>query len=218
MLRPASSSVDSRQLRQWQSRMKPILFYDTETTGLPDFQAPSEAPHQPHIVQLAAVLVEPDTRKALSSLNVVIRPEGWTIPAGVAAIHGITTEIAQDVGIPEGVALSAFLEMWNGRQRVAHNEPFDARVIRIAMLRFCGGYDADVWKQGPSQCTARMAAPICKIPPTERMVAAGRGHFKTANLTEAFRYFTGNDLEGAHNAMSDVNACIAIYFSIKDSA
>ena len=38
--------------------MNLALFYDTETTGLPDFKAPSEAQHQPHIVQLAALLVD----------------------------------------------------------------------------------------------------------------------------------------------------------------
>jgi len=32
-----------------------ILFYDTETTGLPDFKAPSDAPHQPRIIQLAVI-------------------------------------------------------------------------------------------------------------------------------------------------------------------
>lgn len=84
--------------------MKPLFFYDTETTGLPDFKAPSEAPQQPHIIQLAAILVNPETRKTISSMDVIIRPNGWTIPDDIAKIHGITTEHAMDVGIPESLA------------------------------------------------------------------------------------------------------------------
>lgn len=34
-----------------------VLFYDTETSGMPLFDQPSSDPRQPHIVQLAAALV-----------------------------------------------------------------------------------------------------------------------------------------------------------------
>lgn len=191
-----------------------ILFYDTETTSLPDFGAPSEASHQPHIVQLAAAVVDIETRKVLSSLDLMIRPNGWTVPDEASAIHGITTEMAGDIGIPEDVALGAFLEMWRGKLRVGHNESFDARIVRIAMKRY-GDLGADAWKAGNAECTARLATPICRLTPTERMLAVGRTHYKTANLTEAYRYFTGLDLENAHSAMADVQACMAVYFAIK---
>lgn len=198
--------------------MNPILFYDTETTGLPDFKAPSEAAHQPHIVQIAAAVVDAETRQVLSSLDLMIRPNGWTIPDEVSAIHGITTEMAGDIGIPEDIALSAFLEMWRGvNLRVGHNESFDARIVRIAMMRY-GDLAADEWKAGKAECTARLATPICKIPPTDRMLAVGRTHHKTATLTEAYRHFTGLELENAHSAMADVKACMAVYFAIKDMA
>jgi DNA polymerase III epsilon subunit-like protein len=89
--------------------MKLALFYDTETTGLPLFKAPSEHPDQPHIVQLAACLVDLDTRNTIASMDVVVRPRGWTIPDDVAAIHGITTAHALDVGIPEEMAIDMLM-------------------------------------------------------------------------------------------------------------
>lgn len=191
------------------------LFFDTETTGLPDFKAPSESAHQPHIVQLAALLVDMDTRETIQSMDVIIRPDGWTIPNEVAAVHGITTEHAIDVGIPESLAISMFMELWAGRTRVAHNQQFDARIVRIALMRFQGEDSADVWKSGPAECTATMATPICQLPPTAKMVRAGFNKFKTPNLGEAYRHFTGNELVNAHSAMADVLACRDVYFAIK---
>ena len=203
--------------------MNLAIFYDSETTGLPDFKAPSEAPHQPHIVQLAALLVDLDTRQTISSMDVIIRPNGWTIPADVATVHGITTEHAEAGGIEEKTALDMFMALWAGpgRLRIAHNEPFDARIIRIALKRFFDTPDevlpmSKEWKEGRADCTAKLATPICQIPQTEKMIRAVFNKFKTANLAEAYRHFTGMELENAHNAMVDVMACRDVYFAIKD--
>lgn len=201
--------------------MKPAIFYDTETTGLPLFSEPSEHPGQPHIVQLAAVLADLDTRQTIASMDVIIRPDGWAIPEEVSAIHGITTEHAMDVGIPETMAVDMFMSLWAGRLRIAHNESFDARIIRIAQHRFPDTFpdpQCDYWKNGASACTAKMATPILNLPPTEKMIAAGRNHAKTANLGEAYRYFTGTELQNAHSAMADVLGCMAVYFAIQDRA
>lgn len=191
------------------------LFFDTETTGLPDFKAPSESAHQPHIVQLAALLVDMDTRETIQSMDVIIRPGGWTIPDEVAAVHGITTQHALDVGIPESMAVSMFMELWSGRNRVAHNQQFDARIVRIALMRYVDTEAADIWKEGAAECTAIMATPVCQLPPTAKMVRAGFNKFKTPNLGEAYRHFTGNELVNAHSAMADVMACRDVYFAIK---
>lgn len=195
--------------------MNIALVYDTETTGLPLFKEPSEHPGQPHIVQLGAVLVDLDTWQILSTLDVMVRPEGWTIPEEVSKIHGITTEMAGDLGVPESLAAEMLLDMWRGRLRIAHNEPFDARIVRIACMRHFEPTQADAWKEGVAECTANLATPIVKIPPTERMKAAGFTKFKTANLGEAFKHFTGRELVGAHSALVDVRACLDVYRAIK---
>ena len=196
-----------------------ILAYDTETSGLPLFREPSDSPGQPHIVQLAAALVNTDTREIVQSLDVIIRPDGWEIPDEVAAIHGITTEKAQDVGISEETALSAFLDLWACRPRVAHNETFDQRVIRIAIKRFFGvvaDTRCDLWREAPVECTARLSTSIVNLPPTEKMKRAGRNHPKTPKLSEAYEHFTGRPLENAHSAMADVLGCLEVYWAIKD--
>lgn len=200
--------------------MNPALFFDTETTGLPLFEQPSEDPRQPHIVQLAACLVDLDTRDTIASIDVIVRPDGWTIPDETASVHGITTDHAQRFGVSEWMAVGMLLELWNEaepRARIAHNETFDARILRIALMRYADAGLADRWKAAPAKCTAKMATPVMKLPPTERMRAAGRNHFKTPNLGEAYQFFTGMQLAGAHRAMVDVQACMAIFFAMQDA-
>ena len=198
--------------------MKLALFYDTETQGLPNFKEPSEHPSQPHIVQLAACLVDIDTQNTIASMDVIVRPDGWVIPAEVTAIHGITTEHAMDVGVSETAALDMFLQLWSGRLRIGHNQSFDARIIRIAQMRHGFSQESqESWHGGQAQCTQILATPIVKAPPTEKMLAVGRKHFKSANLGEAYQHFMGKSLEKAHSAMADVQGCMAVYFAIQDA-
>lgn len=195
------------------------IFYDFETSGLPLFDQPSDDPGQPHIVQVGAQLVNLDTRVVVQSLDVIVRPNGWSIPDEVSAIHGITTEMAMDLGVSEELAAEMLLELWKPsapRLRIGHNEPFDARIMRIALKRFFDDPTADGWKAGSAQCTQKLSTPILKLPPTEKMRAAGRGHYKSANLREAYEFFTGQKLTGAHNAMVDVDGCKTVYFAIQD--
>lgn len=194
------------------------LVFDTETTGLPLFKEPSEDPRQPHIVQLAASLVDEDTRTEVAAIDVIIRPDGWTIPDDVAKVHGITTEIALARGIDEAVALTAFYQLWlqaNGG-RIAHNQQFDERIVRIGLLRYMGEKHAETWKAGASECTAILATPIMNLPSTAKMLAAGFNKPKTPNLGEAVQFFTGRPLVNAHSARADVDGCAAVYWAIQD--
>lgn len=195
--------------------MNRVVFYDTETTGLPLWNQPSEHPDQPHIVQLGACLVDVDTRKVLATIDVMCKPDGWLIPDDVAAIHGITTEMAGDLGVPESLAVEMLLDLVGERTRIGHNEPFDARMVRIACMRHFEPSQADAWKAGDAECTQKMATPILRIPPTDRMKAAGFTKFKTANLREAVLHFTGRPLENAHSALADVHGCMDVWFAIR---
>lgn len=199
------------------------LFYDTETTGLPLFHEPSEDPRQPHIVQLGALLVDLDSRKVLASLDLTVCPQGaWEIPEEVAKIHGITTAHAESCGVPELDVIQLLGKIWQRADiRIGHNESFDARIVRIALKRHHHEFqviDPDLWKAGKAECTQRLATPILKLPPTDKMKAVGRLHHKSANLREAYRHFFGVDFVGAHSAMADAQACFEVYTAIKAAA
>lgn len=197
--------------------MKPILIYDTETNGLPLWDKPSEHPGQPHITQLAAELFDPESGRTLAFMDMLVEPQGWKIPEELEKLTGITNDIAMRFGQPVSRVLGSFMHMWKRADvRVAHNESFDARMVRIELFRQLD-HDAtthDEWKKGPAFCTQSNSTTILNLPPTAKMVAAGRNHAKSPNLGEAYQFFTGKKLEGAHNAAVDLAACKAVYFGI----
>lgn len=198
------------------------LFFDTETTGFPLFSEPSDDPRQPHIVQLGALLVDLNTREILDGLDVIVRPDGWEIPPQASDVHGITTEYALEHGIPERDAISMLLAMWGANSsvlRIGFNEPFDARILRIGLFRHFDEEGADHWKAGSAHDVMKVVTPICKLPPTPRMVAARRGgQFKQPKLTEAHQHFFGEPLVGAHSALIDAAATMRIHFHVEDMA
>lgn len=177
------------------------LFYDTETTGIPDWSNPSDAPHQPHLVELAAIAVCPNTREIVHSMSVIVRPDGWAIPADTTAIHGITTERALDVGIPEAEAVSMLLVMAGAcDRRVGFSEQFDARMLRIALKRYRPEH-VDPWKAFPAECAMRQ---------TQKAFGG-----KWSTLGDAYQRACGKTLEGAHSAYADTVATAALYWALQ---
>lgn len=193
-----------------------LMFFDTETTGLPDWRAPSSAPTQPHLVQLALVTMN-DEGQEVNAVSVLVKPNGWTISAEVTAIHGISHERAMDEGIDEGLAVQMFLlGQGQARTRIAHNESFDRRIMRIAMLRLGLQRDfVEMIENRPSFCTMNTAKSIMAMAPTDRMLSAGIRGAKPPKLEECIRHFFGEGLEGAHDALVDARACARVYFALK---
>lgn len=180
--------------------------FDSETSGMPDWKNPSEAGHQPHIVEIASLLCDAEGN-VIDRYQAIVRPAGWEITPENAAIHGITHEMAMDVGIPEIEALEGFLAIHaRADLRVAHNINFDDRIIRIALKRYHGAAIADAYKaSGEKYCTCINArAPVgLKKPPT---------------LAEAYKHFFKEDLVEAHRAMPDARACARVYFALQGVA
>ena len=190
-----------------------FLAFDVETTGLIDFNADLLAPHQPRIVQLAAILCEEDGT-VIDEMNVIIKPDGWTVPEEVQKIHGITTERCEAEGIPMPEALARFNAMKaQAGARLAYNISFDKRLL----AREAGAYGIEHNSEGiESFCVMQMARPVCNEAPTNKMMAAGKKANKAPKLREAYQHFFGRDFEGAHDAMADVRACKDIFFKIRE--
>jgi DNA polymerase-3 subunit epsilon len=187
------------------------LFFDTETTGLADCKMPAEWEGQPRVCQLGAILTD-DSGRVKAESNLLIKPDGWAIPAEASAIHGISQEDAENYGLPIKTALAIFSRLVSKSYAVvAHNTRFDLFLLEVE----CSRLSANLNLPKQYHCTMEESRDILKLPPTKRMTDLGMTKFKNPSLQEAYRHFFGREFEGAHDAMADVRACKDVFFALK---
>lgn len=183
------------------------LFFDTETTGLPRrWNAPvTDVDNWPRLVQLAWICYD-DQGERLESRNAVIKPEGFTIPAEVARIHGITQQLA----LEKGENLETVLEEFSGKideaqALVGHNISFDECIVgaEFERLRMMTSLFLK-----PKYCTMKTATDYCKLP-------AKKG-FKAPKLSELHQALFGTGFEHAHDALADVEATARCFWKLKE--
>lgn len=183
-----------------------IIFFDTETTGLPlDYNAPSsKLDNWPRLVQLAWIVSDCDGN-VISSENHIIIPNGFEIPSISASIHGITTEIAKSKGEKLVDVIDKFLGVLQNATAIAgHNISFDQHIVEAEIIR-CGR--SNILKSLPAYCTMKMSANYCNILNSNKEV-------KWPTLQELFFKLYGEKFEGAHNAMADIKATYRCFFTL----
>ena len=79
--------------------MKKILFFDTETAGLPyNYNAPiTDSNNWPRLVQLGWIVCNING-ETIKEQNYIIYPNDFTIPQEAVEVHGITTQKAINEG------------------------------------------------------------------------------------------------------------------------
>jgi DNA polymerase III epsilon subunit-like protein len=182
------------------------LFFDTETTGLPrSWSAPvTDVDNWPRLVQLAWIMYDEDG-KEVSSANKIIRPEGYTIPADSARIHGITTERALAEGVPLLGVLESFRDkIGESAYLVAHNIDFDEKIMGAEFIRAAVAHE---FQKKKKICTMKSTVNFCAIP-------SSRG-FKWPQLTELHKKLFGVPFEDAHDASVDIAATARCFWELK---
>jgi DNA polymerase-3 subunit epsilon len=175
-------------------------FFDTETTGIPDYNKDLTDVAQPHIVQLALLLADEDGREVAVWKRAII-PEGYSIDEGGKAyqINKIGNSLVNKYGVSLKSALAMLYHFESlAELKIAHNYRFDGFLLKCAHAR------AGVEPINPAidrYCTMKAIADI-------------RGT-KFPKLSEIYKEITGRDLEGAHDALADVRACKDVFFWIK---
>lgn len=178
-----------------------VLFFDTETTGLPPKHAKWDIDFMefPHVVQLAWVY-------GCREESHIIRPDGWVIPEETVEVHGITNEYAMEHGEPFAGVVDMFIQDCHDAGLICgHNIYFDTSVIKANILRELGReyYDANDVEQALHK-TKR----IDTMKATNNWVDArtASGMKKWPKLCELYsRCFPGETFP-AHDALEDTKA------------
>jgi len=195
--------------------MTAVLGFDTETTGFPNMDLPPDDPAQPWPVQIAAVMMD-ENANVQSSINFLVNP-GVPIEAGALAAHGITQERVHRFGVKPITAVTMLYSMIaRSDVLVGHNIGFDVNIVKMAKLRLGISHANDLFDGREHFCTQRNSADIVNLPPTDKMVLAGLHQTpKVPKLAEAYQFFFGEQIVGAHDALNDTMAALRIYFEIK---
>lgn len=178
-----------------------VLFFDTETTGIPDRSAKwdSDFMDYPHVVQMAWL-------HGCKVETHIIRPDGWEIPQETVDVHGITTEYALEHGEPFASVVDMFIQDCHDAGLICgHNIHFDTSIIKANILRELGReyYDAN-----DVETALYKGKRIDTMRPTMKWVDArmANGRLKFPNLPELYsRCFPGETFP-AHDALADVKA------------
>lgn len=184
------------------------LIFDTETTGLPrNFNAPiTDTDNWPRCIQIAWQLHD-DMGRLLEHQDYLVQPEGFNIPYDAERIHGISTELAQEQGIPLAEVLEKFKEVLaKAKFVVGQNIGFDLNIMGCELYRF--GQENLLADMPVLDTCTEVTAELLKIP-------GGRGgKFKLPNLTELHQYLFGVPFAEAHNATADVEATTRCFLEL----
>lgn len=194
-----------------------ITFFDTETTGITEYEWPLDDSRQPHVLQFAATWTD-DMGKPIGKFSTLVTlPPGVEVPEEAFKVHGISAKDTHLSGLPIKTVLGVFYRLAAMSDRVvAHNAKFDRRMMEVEWWRLRTG-NAGLGDHIPDakwHCTAEQATPILKIPPTKKMIRAGFYKNKTPNLAECVKHFFNEGLDGAHDALVDVLACQRVFFAM----
>ena len=184
------------------------LIFDTETTGLPKrWNAPiTDVDNWPRCIQIAWQLHD-ELGNCIEHQDYLIRPDGFNIPYDAEKIHGISTELATEQGLP----LSEVLELFNTALSkttfvVGQNLGFDLNIMGCEFHRL---QVTTPLNELPvlDTCTEKTAA-LCQIP-------GGRGgKFKLPTLTELHQFLFHKPFGEAHNATADVEATTRCFLEL----
>lgn len=171
------------------------LVFDTETTGWPSEKSPCG------IVQIAAILQRLDgSKRVLGEINFIVKPTRPITP-GAQEVHGISLELAERFGMTNTAAEIDFIQLAQKADvLIAHNIDFDMKAVRDAWPH---AYEVLLGKQ--QYCTMKEGLQF-DIP------KAHAGSSKYPKLSDAYRFFKGVELDGAHDAMIDARACRDVFF------
>ena len=182
-----------------------ITFIDTETTGFPKRGVTLDK--QPWVLQLGLITTNEWLRPMFTYCAVIDIPQDAEIPEAAAEIHGIRRIHLDEFGVsPRSITNFYCQVVARADLVVMHNLSYDTTMMKIMAERF--GLDVPNFN---SLCTMLTATDVLELP--------GRypGKYKWPKLEEAFKYFVGADMPGAHDALADVRGTIEVFRGLLDA-
>lgn len=157
-----------------------IAWIDTETTGTDD--------QKDRIVQFAGFVTDLQGNILIEPMEVLINP-GIPIPAESTEVHGITDEMVANASSFREEALGIF-SFLNGRHIGGYNALFDIKITQAELDREKLEWDVD---------------DVMIFDPLRALTV-----LEPRDQSSMYKYYTGKELQGAHDAKTDILATFEI--------
>src|SRR5690606_31519758 len=137
----------------------------------------------------------------------LIKPDGFNIPYDSEKIHGISTALAENEGVPLVDVLDKFnAALAKAKFVVGQNIGFDINIMGSELYRY--EVNSPLADMPVLDTCTEITAELLKLP-------GGRGgRYKLPNLTELHNYLFGVPFAEAHNATADVEATTRCFFEL----
>jgi len=175
-----------------------FLLFDTETSGLYNYDLPSNHKDQPYLLQIAYQVITDDPWVIQKETNKIIYYENICIPEETQNVHGINPEICKNKGIDPKIVLQELIDdvnNFNVNMLVAHNIRFDYEVLKSALIR--NEMSLDSIKDTELFCTSDGFKNVTKL-------LMGNGKYKRPSLQELHYHLFHDTFDDGHDAMQDV--------------
>jgi len=208
-----------------------VLFFDTETTGLPASKiiSPDTLHLWPHIVQFSYIIYDTELDTIVEMFDYVVKmKKDIIIPEDSIKIHGVTNEMSTRIGVPiEEILNKFFYYLKTVDEVVGHNVSFDINIIRVELLRLIYSTHEQVPKNEITiqkynlhsitnyknvYCTMQESIDLCSI----QMVSKyGKSYLKFPSLLELHEKLFCSKPQNLHNSLNDVIVTCRCYIKIK---
>lgn len=201
------AELDNRKNFCFIDHAQNLLFFDTETSGLPkEYNAPvSDIDNWPRLLQLSWIITD-SAGNISEEGNYLIKPEGFIYHKPIASPFNVTEEELNSQGLPLLEVLKSFSNAIDKVDIIiGHNVSFDINVLR-----------AELTRRQLDDCFGDKPYFDTMIASKEFFAQPNQYGFKYPKLEELYMKLFKDSMQGAHDALFDVMATKQCFFELRN--
>ena len=203
------------------NKMK-LLVFDTETSGLPEERGQSlyDTHKWPYIMQLSYLFYDSSSNEIIELYDSLVRLDNTIVISEQSlAVHNITRDKCNNSGQPIKTVLASFINaLMRADVIIGHNIQFDINIIRVECIRNNIKFNFNMNKENKPithYCTMKKGKNITNIESTS---FSGTKYLKYPKLIELYKHYFNEEVNGLHNALTDILVCFRCYYKIEHNA
>lgn len=191
-----------------------VVLLDLETTGLVNMKFRKypnyrnlDAYKEARVIQIGMILCSQDLSSIIEQRRIFVKANDFDISEESFKVHSISKEKTLQEGklFVDAIRDDAYPILSKARYLIAHNIKFDVNVLKSELYR--GGSEIELQLLNHIEKNMKQ---ICTMEKTKLIVNAksAKGRLKNPSLDEMYKFATGKEITGHHDALDDVRTML----------